>query len=246
VTAQPIALATDATQVDVVTLERDGWRGRAAMAWVPASQYEPLAARAADFLGHREHDTFRAFEFLRRRAAYLLGRYAAKTALAAIAPHLDPRAIDIVPGCFQQPVVEGGTENIGVSISHTASAACAVAFPDGHPMGIDLEGIDASRVDVMRTQLSAKELELSRASADTATITTVMWTAKEALSKTLRCGMTVPFALLAVEGVEPVDGGFSGTFRNFAQYRYAARTRDGAVMTIVLPRKTVLLPALEA
>jgi 4'-phosphopantetheinyl transferase EntD len=222
-------------------LAREEWRGRATLAWVPAELYADLAAIGHEILGPRERETFARFEYERRRTTYLLGRYAAKIALSQLIAVGDISAIDVVPGCFQQPVVIAPVAApIGVSISHSTRAACAMAFPEEHPMGIDIEEVDPSRAEVMKTQFVDREIAAIGRLGDDALLSAVIWTAKEALSKVLRCGMTVPFELLEVDTLERRGAEVSGAFRNFGQYRFESWVRDGAVVSLVLPRKTRL------
>lgn len=227
-----------------IELVRDGWRGMASLAWTPARLYAELAACADQFLGPRERDAFGAFAYERRRISYLLGRHAAKMALAHLAHRVPAHAIDIVPGCFNQPVVHAQLDvPLGVSISHTASSACAAAFPETHPIGIDVEDIDAARAGVMKTRCTARELDAIADAGDDVTLAAVVWTAKEAVSKVLRCGMTVPFELLEVEGMSRHGADAFGVFRNFPQYRFQSCVRGSAVVSLVVPRKTALVLA---
>ena len=240
----PLAAAAG-VEVETLALVREGWRGRAAVARVPASRYSALALDVDRWLGPIERRTFDAFEYERRRTSYLLGRCAAKAALSALAAPVGVEAhtLDVVAGCFQQPVIRGAWPlPLGVSISHAMTVAYAVAFPDEHPMAIDVEEIDAARAEVMKTQLTPREIDALRTLGDSVTLTVVAWTAKEALSKALRCGMTVPFDLLEVHQLCGESDTFTGTFPSFAQYRFESRVRDGAVVTLVLPKKTVAIP----
>lgn len=233
--------AASAVRCDPIGLVREDWRGRATLAWVPAACYPELAARHRDLLGPREQDAFDALEHERRRTSYLLGRHAAKTALAPLVDLADPRAIDIVPGCFQQPVVLAPiAATVGVSISHARTGACAVAFPEGHPMGIDVEEIDPARVETMKTQFVDREIEAIGRLGDEALLSAVVWTAKEALSKVLRCGMTAPFEFLEVSAMVFGDAVASGQFQHFGQYRFQSWIRGGIVVSLVLPRRTHL------
>jgi len=223
-------------------LVRERWRGRAALAWVPAELYFDLAARVDEVLGSRERDMFGRFEYERRRTAYLLGRFAAKLALGHLANGIPHAAIDVMPGCFQQPVVLAPVDTpLGVSISHAATAACAIAFPDEHPMGVDVEEIDAARARVMKTQLVPRELAAIAPLGDEVTLAAAVWTAKEALSKVIRSGMTVPFELFEVDAPRRDGADVFGVFRNFGQYRFHTRILAGSVVSIVLPRKTELV-----
>ncbi len=224
-----------------IDLVREHWEGRATLVWAPGDGYTELAASAHDMLGPREQDTLATFDHARRRTSYLLGRYAAKLALMRVTGITDGRAIDVVAGCFQQPIVVAPLDvPVGVSISHSATGACAVAFPDGHPMGIDVEEIVPDRVTTMRTQFAAGERDVIARCGDEMKLSAAVWTAKEALSKVLRCGLTVPFELLEVDGLTCADEEVSGVFRHFAQYRFQSWIRGPAVVSLVLPRRTHL------
>ncbi len=112
-------------------------------------------------------------------------------------------------------------------------------------MAIDVEDIDENRTKAMLTQIGRAEGDLARsvcASADLAA--TVVWTAKEALSKALRCGMTCPYELLEICGLEAGDGVYVGCFKNFGQYKFQSWRRQNNVVTIVLPKKTEMEPSL--
>ena len=108
-------------------------------------------------------------------------------------------------------------------------------------MALDLEEIDVGRTRVMLTQIGATEAERAAAVCpSTELAAAVVWTAKEALSKALRCGMTCPFELLETCELEECDGAYTGRFRNFGQYKFVSWRRERSVLTFVLPKKTEL------
>lgn len=185
----------------------------------------------------------------RRRHGLLVGRYAAKHALAALHPDLDPRALAIRPGVLEQPVLSGeGSEALGVSLSHAGPVAVAVVFPEACPMGVDLERIRARHVPLLTSQTLAAERRHLAAClvVPEAERLTRLWCLKEALSKTLRCGLTVPLDLLAVGGVERDGAGLSVTFANFAQYRGLSLAAGDLAAALVLPRPPAVELAVEA
>ncbi len=231
-----------------VTLRREGYRALASFAWVQTAQFGALAGRAGEFLHAEELETFsRAKSRKAPNQGYLLGRFTAKSALGICAgPGFDPTAAVILSGIFSQPVVHCRVPRpLGVSISHSDSLVCSLAYPEEHPMAIDVEDIDEDRTKVMLTQVGRAEGDLARsvcASADLAA--TVVWTAKEALSKALRCGMTCPYELFEICGLEAVNSVYVGRFKNFGQYKFQSWRRGNAVVTIVLPKKTEMEPSL--
>lgn len=215
---------------------------RGALASVARPDFDILADTCAAFLHPTELARFRSLEFDRRRRSYLLGRYAAKQALVAYGDHVDPTQVEICAGVFHQPVVRGLAEPTGVSISHSERAACALAYPELHPLSIDIEDTVPSRDEVMKTQILPAELERAAKAwaVEAAVHCTMIWTAKEALSKILRCGMTCPYELFAVKNLHAGESGFGGEFEHFAQYKFQSWILGDSVVSIVLPRKSTM------
>jgi len=185
----------------------------------------------------------------RRRHGLLIGRYAAKCALAALKPDLDPRDLAIRPGVLEQPVLSGaGVENLGISLSHAGPVAVAVVFPEACPMGIDLERIQPANVALLARQTTAVERRhlAARLDAPEAERLTRLWCLKEALSKALRCGLTVPLELLAVGSVVAEPPGLGVTFANFAQYRGLSLGAGDLAAALVLPRPPAVALAVDA
>jgi len=85
---------------------------------------------SSGFLGPGEREYFSTLKFVRRRQSYLLGRYAAKMAVAHQVGEIDLRAIEILRGVFEQPIVHCvRSDGWCVSISHADTLAAALAFP---------------------------------------------------------------------------------------------------------------------
>lgn len=178
----------------------------------------------------------------KRRQEFILGRYVAKTALAVWNRGAALGAFTIVPGAFEQPVVDEPS-GADVTLAHTADVAVAIAHARGHPMGVDVERVDAERVEVLRTQVARDEIQALPYREPEALF--LIWSAKEALSKALRCGLTCPFEILAVSEVHAEAGGWcTGSFANFGQYRFAAWLAGGRAFAVVGSRNAKLDPAL--
>jgi 4'-phosphopantetheinyl transferase len=237
------ALAGLFGQARQIALLREDFSGNAAIAWVKMTDYATLARYSGEFLHPREIEVFNAFKIHRRQASYLLGRFAAKSALAEHwGQGFAASAVAIAAGVFNQPVVEGNPGHpAGVSISHSDHLACGLAFPEAHPMAIDVEEVDTSRTHIMLTQMGPYELDLALAQcADIDLAATLLWTAKEALSKALRCGLTCPCELLEIGQLETERGYYVGYFKNFVQYKAMSWLTGRSVVTLVLPKRTVM------
>ncbi len=229
-------------------LRRPDARLSAVLTIVPASDFPELAADCAAYLHAEELAYFQGLVFERRRQSYLLGRFAAKTALASLAGGVPRCNFAVTAGVFGQPVTRA-LEGLCVSISHADAMACAIAYPEGHPMGVDVEEASAERVSIMAQELTPDELRLGCGLAPESVRRATLWTAKEALSKILRVGMMTPMELLAAETLEPSrlslpgwgGGGLAGTYVNFAQYRFQSFSGAGAALTLGLPRRTEIV-----
>lgn len=213
---------------------------RTEAAWLGAAKVEEFARideHIDDFLSNAERDAYRALVADRRRKSWLLGRVAAKRAAAASLETDDLRALEIARGIFGDPrLCVPMAHPPGLSISHAGPVAVAVAHPAGHVMAVDVEEVRPRQADAIASQLTPREVEW--AGGDHPRLT-ALWTAKEALSKALRCGLTAPFRLLETKDiVEDNVGCLTGRFENFGQYRFVARVEADAVLTLVLPFRT--------
>ncbi len=223
-------------------LERDERPFNAMLGSVRADQFESALAGVKTILAPGEEETLARYPLARRRQSYLLGRYCAKRALSPLLAERDFTAIEIASGVFEQPLVIYPTRRrFEVSLTHSEQGAFAIAFPEGHPMGIDVETPDAERAATMTAQLTPRELEWAK--PDLVLRSTLAWTAREALSKVLKCGLMVPLELLALdpESLRFHQGAWEGRFEHFAQYRLITYVAPGTILSLVLPRRTRLL-----
>ena len=196
-----------------------------------------------EFLHSEELEKFSSMQYEARQSSYLLGRFCGKHAITTLDPSINPRDIRIRPGVFTQPVVDcrGSAADIQISISHSHGWGTALAFPEEHPMAIDIEQIEESRIDTIKTQLTTEEMVLLDAvGGNKAATYTAAWTAKEALSKALKCGMMTPFAILEVKEIIR-DGMITiSLFKNFFQYKAISFSYGEMMCSIVTPKKTEL------
>lgn len=181
-----------------------------------------------------EKEHYHRLQFDRRRQSYLSGRLAAKQAVS-ILTGLTPSSFYIDSGIFEFPVVKHAGENIQVSISHCDDIGMALAFPEEHPLGLDIERINGERAEVMQTQMSGKEIAFIQGSD---LLLTIAWTIKEALSKILRTGLTMDLRLAEIKSLEKNGNYYTAEFCNFTQYKAIAFCTENYACCIVLPGKT--------
>lgn len=226
-----------------LVLHRKDLTMEAVFAWAHTAEYAALHHTCTRILHPNELAQYERLTVPRRKTSFLLGRYVAKQSLAVLLCESVYTNIEIASGVFTQPIVKFPTrEPVDVSITHAGELACALAFPQLHPMGIDVERLDPQSLEAMKSQMLAAELspevlpqvsELVRC--------TVIWTAKEALSKVLKCGMMCPFSILETVELRQDTSCYVGYFRNFGQYKFHTWVLKDHVITIVLPKWTTMV-----
>ncbi len=211
------------------------------------TEAEQLGQALETVLGPAELAHFRQLQFPLRRGSYLLGRIALKRALAALLAEPRLERLEILSGVFGQPLVRAAAPVAAeISLAHSHGVALGAACAAGHPIGIDLELIEPTRVDVFTRVFTQEEFALlAAAGMPQPSAGFVLWTVKEALSKALRCGLTVPFAVLRAKSVVPGSAGPPGVqwqveFENFWQYKAHAWIVGAYALAVVIPRKTDL------
>lgn len=193
----------------------------------------------------------------KRRHSYLVGRLAAKLAIsrymnnnfffdfkkpAAEELLISLKDISISMGCFGQPMVDMANPRcLDISISHCDDHVAALAFPRWHPMALDIENIQPSNADAILTQITPSErLIIDNSLLQKDVGATLIWTAKEALSKVLKCGLTVPLEVLEISNIETIShSSLRIYYRHFSQYKSISWVISAnRILSIVLPKKT--------
>jgi len=174
------------------------------------------------------------------RASYLLGRASAKWAIAGLTQEVNLSSICIKPGVFQFPVVTCKSElNIQTSISHCSETGAALAFPEAHPMGIDLEKAMPDKMEALKEYISPKEEALLEKCGLPPLIGyNLLWTVKEGLSKVLKTGLMIEFTLLAVDSLQKSGAAYLSTFQHLHQYKAISFCCNDYACSIILPRNT--------
>lgn len=187
-----------------------------------------------------EKRRYQQYQYKGRRRSYLLGRLSAKAAITNLTHTKNPETIYIDTGVFQFPIVKCPiSPNIQVSISHCDTIGLSVAYPEAHPMGIDVEKISSDKKETILSQLTVQEQALIKAKKiDTVAIYTAIFSAKEALSKVIKTGMMLDFKFLEVDEIKVEQQLLNCTFAHFGQYKAVVYLRKNYVFSLVLPKRT--------
>jgi 4'-phosphopantetheinyl transferase EntD len=198
-----------------------------------------LQDNARNFLHLQEFYELETFPSENRKYSYLLGRYAAKKALAQHNISISPIDTLIKSGTFRQPVTYcPGKENIQITSSHCGQRAVALTFPETHPMGLDLEITDPNYNSIIETYLTYSEKELlgtiKAFSHDRSC--TIFWTVKEALSKALRIGFTSPLEIYEIDNIQIEKNYWVSEFKYFPQYQGYSFSIGDLICSLVYPK----------
>lgn len=191
-------------------------------------------------LHHDEISKSEDYKFERRRHSYLLGRLAAKYAIQNLTDQ-DLNSIKISEGIFQFPVIEhlNNVQAVQLSISHCEHIGLVLAYPEAHPVGIDIEQVNEKSRDALGTIVKpGEENLLSGLPISDIEGLSVIWTAKEALSKIFRTGMMMDFHTLELSSIRYEDGLLHSEFKNAAQYKAYSFIENEYAVSIVLPGRS--------
>ena len=187
-----------------------------------------------------EARVYNNYQHKRRKESYLLGRLSAKEAILSLTNIHQPKSIWIDTGVFRFPIVKcPSPSNVQVSISHCDTIGFSIAYPEAHPMGIDVEKIQLDRMGIILSQLTAKEkVLLTQQNKNNISNYTALFSIKEALSKIIRTGMMLDFKFLEIDTFIQNKKVVACTFTHFGQYKAFAYLKDNYVFSLVLPKRT--------
>jgi 4'-phosphopantetheinyl transferase len=221
-----------------LALSREGQTFNAGLAFVQGDLNDLLLSR--QLLNHNERVFFDSLQFDRRKTSYLLGRISSKNALMNFTGITIPESIWLDFGVFQFPIVRcREIHNVQVSLSHCNNIGVCIAFPESHPMGIDIEEVLIDKLSALEKQITESERGiLINAAIGHLESCTLIWTVKESLSKILKTGMMIDYGLLELDTLKMENGVWISTFTNFRQYRGFSCLFGNYVISWVLPRNT--------
>jgi len=197
-----------------------------------------------DALHEEERTKLAGLSFEKRMHDYLLGRYAAKQAIAAIAQAGRLDEIGIRNGLFRQPIVFGLRDRaVQTSITHCDQLGAAIAFDEEMPAGIDIERVEPDRIPMLESRCTSAEREWARsAPCSGAVALTLIWTSKEAIAKTIKTGFAVSLDLFEVERIERREGCWITHYRWFTPFQAVSFAAGQYVCTIASPKRALIKP----
>lgn len=228
-----------------LNLERENIRKTIYLIEIDRKAYPRLADYSREIYGVKEKFQLHQYKYQKKKEEFALGRLAAKLSVSLMyQKENDLKNIQVTKGVFGQPHIRYRKEpETDISISHTGEKIYALAFPGGQQLAIDSEKmpIKEDLQHVILESCTSREISmLNSLGFPKEQSLLFIWTLKEALSKVLRCGLTVPFKMLEIVQPELNGPGLQCFFGNFEQYKGQAHIFDEYIFSIISPRYTRL------
>ncbi|PFL56255.1 4'-phosphopantetheinyl transferase family protein [Bacillus anthracis] len=154
--------------------------------------------KVGEILHDKEKEHYYSIECLERKKSYLFGRYCVKRAMILNGMIKKKREVCIDYGEFNHPIVTQGNEkNIQVSLSHSNDVAVSLLFTQKHILGIDIEKITNESAHIVSEILFDEERNLIQKEHENIILVS-MWSAKEALAKSLRIGFSASLKIFEI------------------------------------------------
>ena len=204
-------------------------------------QQEYLEKNKESFLHEREIILYNSFKFTARKKSYLIGRYAAKKALSFLFDE-PVNKLYIGNGALGEPLVFGNI-NACISLSHSGEYAVACACQSTSNFGIDIELLkNIFDIDTASffTYEKSHLIDDWKSKYGEGVLKAIMWSSKEALSKALKCGLTISMKTLDISTIEGVSRDkFLVKFDAFSSYHAVVFLRKKTVISFCYPSKNL-------
>lgn len=172
--------------------------------------------KSIDCLHVDEIKKFNKLRINKRKREYINGRFTAKKAISNIHKSIPFRKINIKNGFMGHPYSSEINEEI--SISHSGNCAVAIVFPRYFVASVDVEKLkENNNVKFLDRYINEKELDkfnLENKLSNYSKI--IIWSAKESLSKSLKCGLGSLLGALEISNISIINDRFViCSFKNF-------------------------------
>ncbi|CAN7272719.1 4'-phosphopantetheinyl transferase family protein [Rossellomorea sp. LjRoot5] len=170
-------------------------------------------------LDPRETEDLNKIYRVKRRRDYLIGRYLAKVSIAKYLKNIELNQIIVYRGLANQPILSLPSHHTHnqVSIAHSNGYGVTVAYKEDILLGVDVELIDHSKSHFFGEYLEGLNHNLPFSNN---IVGLLIFTAKEALVKSIKLGLIFPIHLLRVKDIIMIDNSyFVIKFENFDKFK---------------------------
>jgi phosphopantetheinyl transferase len=196
-----------------------------------SGKYDASIQEYRSSLSPEEEEILSKFKVTSRQNDFIAGRVLAKNSISIIEKKLSTNEINILHGVWGFPVLDTKElSNMWISIAHTKEYAAAILSEAvTHPIGVDIEEITSKNEDSLKYFLSRYDLDLSLEEKH------VYWASKEAVSKALRTGFTIPEEIFEISEITLTDQLYIIKFKHLQRLQAIAWIQDNVVTSIAYP-----------
>lgn len=198
----------------------------------------------ANVFSDLELTQFKGLKFEKRRQEVRLGTYVLKNAIrAAQISNLRDSEISLMKDIFGRPTCDLDSGSAFLSLSHSSSLAVGYAGSVRHPVGVDIEKIEARSAATAFSEMTSHEIQnFGKLNLQPEEWKILNWSIKESYSKAIGVGLTTPFQILEVKEISECGGSyFVSKLRNFGQFYVHSWIKNGYAFSFAVPYKTVIL-----
>lgn len=114
-----------------------------------------------------------------------------------------------------------------------------MAFPEAVPLGIDVEMVNFGKTHVLAAQATDQEKALvGDLPFPYPDMLTLLWTAKEALAKALKIGLTASYHIFEIGQIEVGPSSIVCRFKHLRQYKTTSFNLSNYICSIAYPART--------
>lgn len=190
-----------------------------------------------EHLGEKEKEYYTNIKYSKVKRQFIWGRIVAKYALNGIENNLVYKNVNILKGGYNEPVIqEIGYKDLKVNISHSNNMVVAVAFKNGYSCGVDIEYISTNSKRISNSILIESERNsFTDIIEDSSLLGLYLWTAKEALSKTIKQGLYLPIEIYDIDELQKHCLGHCGKYKCFREYIFLSKRYSNYIYTLSYP-----------
>lgn len=187
-----------------------------------------------------EQETYSCFRKEKRKREIYWSRLMAKKSISQLSLSNSEEKyfsdIEISKGIFSNPLVKGLYKDFQVSITHCKDYAGAIAYPEELILGLDMESAGHNKEHSIWEILTEREKRLLPITMDKEIFTLMMWTAKEALVKLIKLGLSVHFDIMEIDQFKFEEDNCAITFKFFPGIKVFTTVENTLVYSIAYPR----------
>jgi len=182
-------------------------------------------------LSFEEEKILKNFKVISRQNEFVAGRVLAKNNVILIKEKFAPNEINIISGVWGFPIFDTKEiNNMWVSIAHSKKyAASLLSELNTHPIGVDIEEITPENDATLAFFLSRYNRDLSLEKKH------IYWASKEAVSKALRTGFTIPEVFFEISEIKFNNSFYIIKFKHLQRLQAITWVKDNLVISIAYP-----------